>query len=643
MVRAEGSGWAGFSSRLVSGEKRKFHCNLFRQALIKLNEEFGLPEGTYYAYTEFTIGVAVCVVQMYALTDESHRGAERWFLTIGALIILIESISLVLLTFHSGEFRVHLSNVIRLACGYWFAYAPFLVNLVLLLSSDNMVYRWPNMMEAMHGGDGFMEVAVKYFARLGPVITTLYKIKDLQDYRQAHTYKRALRAFGKDRRRKRAGRDAVLPQARFESWEDSSPPLPRVLGYPAFAAALAFTIYVLYQVWAPNHCREGMMVDAALRDDNGNAFSGIDGCMREAFPLFVPHVSNKCSCFWYQASGWENVSGGSGRSAGLSLRLFKDYAEDPMHIIQVKNMSGFNASHAQNVVATFPYMFLLELERLELEEFAPFLQADPLRAKQMMYLSLAYNKLHGLVLYTEQFPTLLDLKLESNRLGPALHASVGQLTSLIELRAGSNKLEDFGASFGSLERLIYLDASSNDISAVTPGIQNLPNVRRLLLQNNSLRDVDIASVASAMPGLAELQVQYNAEISSLDPLSALSGLMFIDAGHTQVGTSSWLPAATSESQIFLDASPVCSGGAAANASVASVGFAGGPTATTTEAFRCSPCCCLVPRAWEPKDKPCVVSRPAHEGGPCACRPIAPSCRIDQSTCADRGQRRRKKK
>ena len=77
MVRAEGSGWAGFSSRLVSGEKRKFHCNLFRQALIKLNEEFGLPEGTYYAYTEFTIGVAVCVVQMYALTDESHRGAEK--------------------------------------------------------------------------------------------------------------------------------------------------------------------------------------------------------------------------------------------------------------------------------------------------------------------------------------------------------------------------------------------------------------------------------------------------------------------------------------------------------------------------------------------------------------------------------------
>ena len=104
----------------------------------------------------------------------------------------------------------------------------------------------------------------------------------------------------------------------------------------------------------------------------------------------------------------------------------------------------------------------------------------------------------------------------------------------------------------ALNELTALEAADSSIGSVS-GLERCPNLIRLDLSGNALDDV---APLAALSGLADLRIGRNVFLRDLRPISSLTGMTFLFAGHTMVRDVSPLASLTNLTELRLDGSPV---------------------------------------------------------------------------------------
>ena len=146
------------------------------------------------------------------------------------------------------------------------------------------------------------------------------------------------------------------------------------------------------------------------------------------------------------------------------------------------------------------------------------------------YLNLEINGLSSLDL--KGFPNLSRLRLGINELSTI---NLDGLSSLVVISAENNKLDSTaGLRLSQKTALEYLDLVDNEISDIS-GLQNMPNLKRLLLIDNQLSDI---SELKDMPNLEDLRLSENqlSDMTGLSNLPSLETLILQENKLTSIDT-----------------------------------------------------------------------------------------------------------
>eukprot|EP00002_Diphylleia_rotans_P038475 TRINITY_DN8765_c0_g1_i4.p1 TRINITY_DN8765_c0_g1~~TRINITY_DN8765_c0_g1_i4.p1 ORF type:complete len:1290 (-),score=165.30 TRINITY_DN8765_c0_g1_i4:814-4683(-) len=132
-----------------------------------------------------------------------------------------------------------------------------------------------------------------------------------------------------------------------------------------------------------------------------------------------------------------------------------------------------------NIEGTIPYINVMRMKKLYLNNNNLSGTIPSLEAPNLAYLYLGGNKLSGTIPHL-RLPNLISLRVNNNKLFGV--NSELFMPKLRFLDVSENLIEGTVPSFESLESLLRLDLSANQISAISS--QNLPNLQVLLAPNN---------------------------------------------------------------------------------------------------------------------------------------------------------------
>ena len=127
---------------------------------------------------------------------------------------------------------------------------------------------------------------------------------------------------------------------------------------------------------------------------------------------------------------------------------------------------------------------------------------------------------------------VVELRLYNVRLGGAVPAVIGQLTSLVYLDLGFNELTSVPAEIGQLTALEELDLCANKLTSVPAEIGRLTSLTKLVLGCNQLTGVP--AEIWQLTSLRELDLSENQLTSLATEIGQLTSLMELHLEHNQL-------------------------------------------------------------------------------------------------------------